>query len=168
MKPTKNPGMILLAIFLIVHALQFLLAISIPPALLPILAIVTGLVVLLPNTSLRMRPTKSLGMILLSIWLIAHGLVSLFTVGVPRIHEVMSLLTLVTGVVILLFGKSAPPRLSRDLAMVVLGIFFVCQGVINLFDIGAAEVLYVRAVFAVVTGVVVLLFDSAATSASSA
>jgi hypothetical protein len=162
MKPTKNLGMILLGIFLIVHGLQFLLTIGVPRAVLPILAIVTGVVVLLFDTSLRMRPVRSLGMILVSLWLVAHGLVSLFTVNVPRIHEVMSLFTLVTGVVVLLFGKSAPLRLSRDLAMIVLGIFFICQGLINLFSLGATGVLYTRAVFAVVTGVVVLLFDKAA------
>jgi len=164
MKLTKSLGMILLGVFLIVHGLQFLLAIRVPQVILPILAIVTGLVVLLLDSSLRMRPARSLGIILLSIWLIAHGLVSLFTVGVPRIHEIMSFFTLVTGFVILLFGKSTPMRLNRDFAMIVLGIFFIYQGLINLFNLGATEVLDIRAIFAVVTGVVVLLFDKAATS----
>jgi hypothetical protein len=165
MKLTRNLGVILLGIFLIVHGLQFLLTINIPQAVLPVLAIVTGIVVLLFHSSLRIRPTRSLGMILVSIWLIAHGLVSLFTVNVPRIHEIMSLFTLITGLVMMLYGKTVPVRLSRDFAMIMLGIFFVFQGVINLFDLGVMEVLYTRAIFAVVTGVVVLLFDKAATSA---
>ena len=165
MKLTRNLGMILLGIFLIVHGLQFLLTISVPQAILPILAIVAGIAVLLFDTSLRLRPARSLGMVLLSIWLIAHGLVSLFTVNVPRIHEAMSLFTLVTGLVILLFGKTVPMRLNRDFGTIVLGIFFIFQGLINLFNLGVTEVLNTRAIFAVVTGVVVLLFDKAATSA---
>ncbi|MBW6464846.1 MAG: hypothetical protein SCJ94_04980 [Bacillota bacterium] len=50
----------------------------------------------------RMRVTKSVGMILLSIWLILNGLMQLFGIAIPGGGIIMALLALAAGVLILL------------------------------------------------------------------
>jgi hypothetical protein len=46
--------------------------------------------------------TKSVGMILLSIWLILNGLISLFHLNFEGLYLIMAILTIASGVVILL------------------------------------------------------------------
>lgn len=58
-----------------------------------------------------MRLTKNLGMLLLSIWLILHGLISLFNISFSGLYIIMACLALVAGIVIVLFsnqGTAAP------------------------------------------------------------
>jgi len=57
-----------------------------------------------------MRLTKNLGMLLLSIWLILHGLISLFNFTFSGLYIIMALLALVAGIVIVFFeGQKAAP-----------------------------------------------------------
>jgi hypothetical protein len=49
-----------------------------------------------------MKITKNLGMLLLSIWLIATGLLSLLNINFPGAGTVLALLALAAGVVLLL------------------------------------------------------------------
>jgi len=57
-----------------------------------------------------MRLTKNLGMLLLSIWLILHGLISLFNFTFSGLAIIMACLALAAGIVIVLFdsSKAAP------------------------------------------------------------
>jgi len=58
-----------------------------------------------------MRLTKSLGLLLLSIWLILHGLISLFNISFKGLYIIMACLALAAGIVIIFFegqGKAAP------------------------------------------------------------
>jgi len=50
----------------------------------------------------KMKITKSLGMILLSIWLIVTGLLQLITIPIPDISLILALLAVVAGIMILL------------------------------------------------------------------
>ncbi|HEX7320954.1 MAG TPA: hypothetical protein VF399_11455 [bacterium] len=50
----------------------------------------------------NIKLTKSVGMILLSIWLILTGLFSLFHVNIAGLYLIMAILAIATGVVILL------------------------------------------------------------------
>ena len=52
----------------------------------------------------ELRLTKNLGMILLGIWLIMTGLISLFHLNFQGLSLIMAILAIVTGVVIL-FGR---------------------------------------------------------------
>lgn len=52
----------------------------------------------------RMGITKSLGMLLLGIWLILSGLLQLVNIAIPESGTIMALLALAAGVLILL-GK---------------------------------------------------------------
>jgi hypothetical protein len=53
-----------------------------------------------------MKLNKNLGMLLLGIYLILHGLNSLLKLDVPALNTILLLLILVSGVVILLFDKA--------------------------------------------------------------
>jgi len=53
-----------------------------------------------------MKVNKNLGMLLLGIYLIVHGLISLFKVDVPALNTALRLLLLVSGLVILLFDRA--------------------------------------------------------------
>jgi hypothetical protein len=49
-----------------------------------------------------MRPTRSLGIQLLGIWLVAQGIISLVPILLPGLGIVMSLLALAAGLLILM------------------------------------------------------------------
>jgi uncharacterized membrane protein HdeD (DUF308 family) len=49
-----------------------------------------------------MVPPRSIGMILLAIWLILTGLITLFNLGFAGISIIMGLLALIAGILILM------------------------------------------------------------------
>ena len=49
-----------------------------------------------------MRLTKTLGMLLLGIWLIVTGLLKVTTIPIPSIGTIMAILAIASGVLILL------------------------------------------------------------------
>ena len=51
---------------------------------------------------MNVRLTKSLGMLLLGIWLIITGLLTVLSVGNPTVNVLLALLAVVAGVFILL------------------------------------------------------------------
>jgi len=104
MKLTKNLGMFLLGIWLILEGLLPLLRITIPfsDAILALLAVAAGVVILLRPV----KPTSRPGVLLLGIWLIATGLLPLFRVNIPASDILLALLAIAAGIVILLGGKN--------------------------------------------------------------
>jgi hypothetical protein len=51
---------------------------------------------------MKMNLTKSLGMLLLGIWLIVTGVLTALSVGNPIIHVLLALLAIAAGVLIVL------------------------------------------------------------------
>ena len=51
---------------------------------------------------MKLRLTRKLGMILLSIWLIASGLIAIFNLSFAGLSIVMAILAIAAGVLILL------------------------------------------------------------------
>jgi hypothetical protein len=51
---------------------------------------------------MNLKVTKSLGMLLLGIWLILTGLLTALSVGNPIIHILLALLALAAGILIVL------------------------------------------------------------------
>ena len=100
MKLNKNPGIILLSVWLIASGLFTVLRISFTGSgvVLAILAIAAGVVILLQGKSLPAR----IGIILLSIWLIIGGLLSLLHTGFPGSGIALAVLAIAAGVLILL------------------------------------------------------------------
>jgi hypothetical protein len=54
-----------------------------------------------------MRLNKNLGMLLLSIWLILHALITLFDISFRGLYAIMAVLALVAGIVIVLFSNQS-------------------------------------------------------------
>ena len=99
MKWTKNLGMFLLGIWLILAGLLPLLRITIPfsDTILALLAIAAGVVILLKPV----KPRTKLGVFLLGIWLIATGLLPLLGVNIPAREVILGLLAIAAGISIL-------------------------------------------------------------------
>ena len=100
MKLTKNLGTLLLGIWLILTGLLPLIKISIPAsdAVWALLAIAAGVLILLRPVKL----TRSLGVLLLGIWLIVMGLLPLLNINIPPSANILALLAIAAGILILL------------------------------------------------------------------
>ena len=94
-------GTLLLAIWLILTGLTPLLNLNIPSSgmVLAVIAIVAGILILL---EIREKPSKNIGRLLLSIWLIAMGLFPLLNVEFSAKDVIMAVVALVAGVMLLL------------------------------------------------------------------
>ena len=101
-KLTKNLGMILLAIWLIVTGLIRIFDITFPAAgtVLDLLAIAAGVVILIGLWGKSLP--SNLGTILLAIWLILTGLLSLLSLSFAGSAIVFGVLALAAGVLLLL------------------------------------------------------------------
>jgi hypothetical protein len=53
-------------------------------------------------SNMKMNVTKSLGMLLLGIWLIVTGVLTVLSVGNPIVHVLLALLAIAAGVLIVL------------------------------------------------------------------
>ena len=93
-------GMILLCVWLIATGVVALLAIDIPGigTILALLAIAAGVLLLLEGR--RVSLSKNLGMLLLSIYLIASGLLSLIDFRFPAAGTILALLAIAAGVLL--------------------------------------------------------------------
>jgi hypothetical protein len=98
----KPLSMLLLAIWLIAVGLLPLLNINLPSQdiLLGILAVATGILMLLEGRGRKL--CKYLSMLLLSIWLIATGLVALLGFRFPASDQILAILAVAAGILLLL------------------------------------------------------------------
>ena len=98
----QNLGWILLAIWLIAKGLVSLLGINIPggDVVLGVLAIAAGVLMLLGYRTIKFK--GNLGMLLLGIWLIASGLLSLLSLNFPALGLILAVLAVAAGVLLLL------------------------------------------------------------------
>ena len=101
MKVTRDIGLLLLSVYLIVAGLSGL-GIGFPGlgTVLALLALAAGILILLNMRRINLR--QNLGMLLLAIWLIATGLLALVSISIPGIGLVLALLALAAGVLLLL------------------------------------------------------------------
>ena len=98
---------------------------------------------------------KNLAIVLLSVWLIVTGLMSLVSVSFPSSDIIMALLAIVTGIVFLLDLRGR--RLSANLGMLLLGIWLIATGLLPLLAVNVPYGGVILAVLAVVTGILLLL-----------
>ena len=52
-------------------------------------------------------------------------------------------------------------RMNKNLGMVLLSIWLLCWGLVGLFKLGGGRISTILEIFALVVGVVILLFDKA-------
>ena len=100
MKVSENLGTLFLGIWLIVAAVFSLLNIhnAVVANLLPLIGLVTGILILLGSIKI----TKSVGFILLGVWLIIRGLMPFVYFHVPYLEYIVDLLGIVAGILIIL------------------------------------------------------------------
>lgn len=98
----RNLGMLVLAIWLILTGLLPLLNLNIPNSgpILAILAIAAGVLLLLEGRKVNF--SKNLGMLLLSIYLIVTGLLSLLAINIPASGPLLAILAIAAGVLLLI------------------------------------------------------------------
>ena len=98
----KNLGIFLLSIWLIATGILPLLNISFSSsaAILALLAIAAGIIMLVDLRQSKLA--NNLGMLLLSLWLIAASLLPLFGISFPARDTVLALLAAIAGLLLLL------------------------------------------------------------------
>jgi hypothetical protein len=106
-----------------------------------------------------MKLSDNLGMILLSIWLIASGALTLFNVNFPASDTILAVLAVAAGLLILLGGKRGRLRLSKNLnlGMLLLSIWLIVTGAITLFNVSFPASGTILAILAMATGLLLLL-----------
>lgn len=100
MKISENIGSLFLSLWLIVSSLISLLNLHVPilANIIPLIAIIAGLLILVGKPQLP----KTLGFILLGIWLVLKGLSPFLYVNIPYFSYVVDILAVAAGVLILL------------------------------------------------------------------
>ena len=100
MKVSENLGTLFLGIWLIISALFSLASLHVPVVsnLLPLLGLTAGILILLGSIKI----TKSVGFILLGIWLILRGLMPFIYFNIPYMEYVVDILGIAAGILILL------------------------------------------------------------------
>jgi len=100
MKISENLGTFLIAVYLIVSGVVSIIGIhvAILSNLIPLIALVAGLLLLIGTGKLP----KSLGILLLGVWLILKGLLPFMYVSIPHFAFLTDGLAIVAGIFIML------------------------------------------------------------------
>jgi len=100
-----------------------------------------------------MQPIRSLGVILLGIWLILTGLLPLLTIAIPASGIVLSLLALAAGILILL----RPVQLTRSLGVILFCIWLILTGLLPLLTVAIPASDIVLSLLAIAAGILILV-----------
>jgi len=100
-----------------------------------------------------MSLNKNLGLLLLGVWLIVSGLVSLLGIGGAVVGVVLDVLAIAAGVVILLVWQSWPAKIGMSL----LAIWLIVSALLSLLNVGFPGSGMILAVLAVAAGLLILL-----------
>jgi hypothetical protein len=107
-----------------------------------------------------MKLNRNIGMIILAIWLILTGLLTLLNVNIPGIGTIMALLAIAAGVFVLLPGRlgrvSGSSKLKDNLGMPLLAIWLIVTGLLSLFSFSFPSSGIVLAILAIASGVLIL------------
>ncbi len=97
--------------------------------------------------------TKRLAMLLLSVWLIASGLLSVADIGFQGATLILDLLAMAAGILILLQWESW----SAKIGMILLGAWLVAQGLLGLLPISIQSIDVILGLAALAAGILILL-----------
>ncbi|HDQ34844.1 MAG TPA: hypothetical protein ENN14_00840 [Chloroflexi bacterium] len=102
-----------------------------------------------------MKIDKRLGEVLLAVWLILSALLSLLSISFTGSGVVLGLLALAAGVLLLLSG--ARLKFKNSLALLLLGIWLILEGLVMLLALSFSGLGIVRGVLALAAGILLLL-----------
>lgn len=157
MRSRVGAGLILLGVWLIVTGLVALLNLTVAGLglLLAVLAILAGLLILIGWGRKRVRYPSEVGLLLLAVWLILVGIVSLLGASLPGLGLVLDLLALVAGV-LLLFGLRSPSPAGR-VGMAFLALWLILSSLMSLLGASFPGSGVLLALLALVAGFLILL-----------
>lgn len=98
---------------------------------------------------------KNLGLIVLGVWLLATGLMTLLDVSFSNSDTVLALLAVAAGLLLLLEKRRW--RLSEELGKLLLSVWLIATGLIPLLDISFSNQDTLMGLLAVAAGVLLLL-----------
>lgn len=102
----------------------------------------------------EMKLSKEFGMILLSAWLIATGLISLLDVRFPGADMILAILAVAAGAVIGLGLRGK--KLSGNLGLILLALWLILAGIASLFGLNFTGIDMLMALLAVIAGGLIL------------
>jgi hypothetical protein len=102
-----------------------------------------------------MQTNRNLGILVLSIWLIATGLLPLLRISLPGGGLILAILAIAAGVLLLIGASGA--KLTSRLGPVLLSIWLLVQGAIQLLQVSFPQSGLVMAVLAVAAGALMLV-----------
>lgn len=102
-----------------------------------------------------MKLSKNLGMTLLSLWMLASGLMSLLNFSFPSADLIMAILATVAGALIL--WNLRGPKRSRSIGVALLGVWLILEGVAPFLNISFSGLNVLMALLAIVAGGLILL-----------
>jgi hypothetical protein len=91
----------------------------------------------------------------LSLWLIATGLLPLLKISLPGGAMILAILAVAAGVLIL--GSMSGTRITRHLGALLLSIWLLAQGAIQLLQVSFPQMGLVMAVLAFAAGALMLI-----------
>ena len=100
-----------------------------------------------------MKLNNNLALLLLGVWLIVAGLVSLLSIGGAVVGIVVDVLAVAAGVVILIVWRSWPARIG----MVLLAVWLIASALVSLLSLSFSGSGAILAVLAIAAGVVILI-----------
>jgi hypothetical protein len=157
MKLLKNLGLILLAIWLVIRGLFSLIDASFPGLglVLDILAIAAGFLILFGLRSTTLSNPRSLGDLLLGIWLLLSALLSLLNASFAGAGRVLDILAIAAGALILYAVTRKNPL--GNLGRLLLSGWLILMGLLSLLSLSFAGSGTVLAVLALAAGILLLV-----------
>ncbi len=99
--------------------------------------------------------SRNWGLVVLSIWLIATGLLPLLRISLPGGAMILAILAIVAGILLLIGANRI--RVTGPLGALLLSIWLVVQGAIQLLQVSFPQLGLVMAVLAVAAGALMLV-----------
>ena len=93
--------------------------------------------------------------LLLAIWLIASGVITLLNISFTASGTILAILEIAAGVLLILAGKKV--KLFHHLGSILLAIFLILQGVFFLFTIDFAGIMIIIGALAIAAGILMLM-----------
>ncbi len=145
---TKRLTFIILGTFLIISGLMnFISGLSSLSIIIPIFALVTGIVILVVTPGI----SSFIGWIIFSVYLIARGGTVIFNFSFPGLSTVLAVLALAAGLLLIV----RTPGFKHHIGFLLLCVWLILIGLAGLVTIGEVEMII--AGLAIVSGIFLIL-----------
>jgi hypothetical protein len=102
-----------------------------------------------------MKALNNIGMIILALWLVAQGMVTMFQINNPNLTVALPVLAILAGVMILLRLRESKPLVS--LGILLLSVWLILTGIIPILHAQSTELALVMAALGLAAGILILV-----------